>query len=107
MLCVGGALFVGIIVFVMSEQTEAALERERDRSEALLRNILPAPIAERLKTETRTIADGFETVTVAFADIAGFTELSQKLEPARLVALLDRVFTEFDQLAERHGLEKI
>jgi class 3 adenylate cyclase len=79
----------------------------------LLLNILPGAISERLKTtqgagdERAAIADGFAEVTVLFADIVGFTELSQRLDPAALVKMLNRIFSAFDDLAEKLGLEKI
>ncbi|OCQ91722.1 adenylate cyclase [Oscillatoriales cyanobacterium USR001] len=84
-----------------------ALEAERDRSERLLLNILPQPIAERLKKEPKTIADSFAEVSVLFADIVGFTELSARISPTELVRLLNEIFSMFDYLVERHSLEKI
>ncbi|MDP6945245.1 MAG: adenylate/guanylate cyclase domain-containing protein, partial [Myxococcota bacterium] len=60
-----------------------------------------------LKDEDRTIADGFDLVTVLFADIVGFTALSARVRPDELVAMLNRVFSAFDEAAERHGIEKI
>jgi adenylate cyclase len=75
--------------------------------EALLLNVLPGPIAERLKLSRAVIADYFEEVTVLFADIVNFTPLSARLTPHRVVEILDAVFTVFDGIAERHGLEKI
>ena len=83
------------------------LEAEQERSERLLLNILPEPIAERLKWDQRTIADSFTEATVLFADIVGFTRLSQQIAPTQLVELLNQTFSIFDQLAEQHGLEKI
>lgn len=83
------------------------LGAERERSERLLLNILPASIAERLKSSEAAIADHSEEVTVLFADIVGFTPLSARKTPQALVQMLDRVFSEFDALAETHGLEKI
>lgn len=83
------------------------LEAERDRSERLLLNILPQPIAERLKKEPKTIADSFAEVSVLFADIVGFTELSGRISPTELVRLLNEIFSMFDYLVERHNLEKI
>lgn len=83
------------------------LERERERSERLLLNVLPAPIAERLKTDAAPIADRFPEASVLFADLVGFTELSARLTPEDLVTLLNDLFTAFDQVVERHGLEKI
>jgi class 3 adenylate cyclase len=83
------------------------LGEERERSERLLLNILPASIAERLKSSEAAIADHSEEVTVLFADIVGFTPLSARKTPQALVQMLDRIFSEFDALAEAHGLEKI
>ena len=84
-----------------------ALAVEKDKSERLLLNILPAPIAKQLKREERTIADSFAEVTVMFADLVGFTELAAQTEPTELVEILNVIFSEFDQLTEEHGLEKI
>ncbi|MEC9465030.1 MAG: adenylate/guanylate cyclase domain-containing protein [Myxococcota bacterium] len=84
-----------------------ALAREFDRSERLLYNILPQPIATRLKADTNNIADGFDECSVLFCDIVGFTQLSQKLAPNELVHVLNQIFTAFDALAERHQVEKI
>ena len=83
------------------------LEKERDRSERLLLNILPASIAHRLKQKHETIADGFAEATVLFADIAGFTRLAASRSPREVVDLLNDIFSEFDHLAEKHGVEKI
>lgn len=83
------------------------LAAERARSDALIANLLPAPIAERLRMRPETIAEGFESATVLFADLVGFTPLAARLPPVRLVAVLDAIFTRFDELADRHGLEKI
>ncbi len=84
-----------------------ALAAERERSERLLLNILPASIAARLKTSEAAIADHNDEVTVLFADIVGFTPLSARKTPQALVQMLDRIFTAFDALADMHGLEKI
>ena len=84
-----------------------ALEAEQGRSEKLLLNILPAPIAERLKRDERTIADGYADVCVLFADLVNFTKLSEEMSPNQIVALLNQIFSAFDELAENHGLEKI
>jgi class 3 adenylate cyclase len=88
------------------EQNEQ-LREEQEKSERLLLNILPAPIAQRLKEQQKLIADGFADVTVMFADIVNFTRLSEEMSPRLMVALLNEVFSHFDQLAEKHGLEKI
>ncbi len=80
---------------------------ERQKSESLLLNVLPRPIAERLKLGETTIADNFEAATVLFADLVGFTQISSRLEPSALVQRLNQVFSAFDLLAEKRGLEKI
>jgi len=92
--------------------TELQLEKEmllieQEKSERLLLNILPKPIADRLKGGERTIADNYASVTVLFADVVGFTQLSSNTDASKLVTLLNEIFTCFDRLAEKHGLEKI
>jgi class 3 adenylate cyclase len=89
------------------EEKHLALQAEQEKSERLLLNILPVPIAARLKEAPDVIADGFADVTVLFADIVEFTRLADRVSPAEVVALLNRVFSAFDALAQRHGLEKI
>jgi class 3 adenylate cyclase len=84
-----------------------ALDAEKQKSEALLLNVLPAAIAERLKLESRPIADGFQDVSVLFADIVGFTRLSERLAPEELVGRLNSLFSAFDDLLDRFRLEKI
>ena len=101
---------VVMVTFLSDSDTRKAelhLEREHARSERLLLNILPPVISARLKDGEETIADGFQDVTVLFADIVGFTELSSKLPPADLVRVLNDVFSAFDQLADDLRLEKI
>jgi guanylate cyclase len=85
----------------------AALRIEQQKSELLLMNILPSSIAERLKAASQTIADHFDSASIVFADVVDFTPLSQRLSPAEVVGVLDRLFSRFDGLVERHGLEKI
>jgi class 3 adenylate cyclase len=87
--------------------TARLLDLERARSERLLRNVLPETIAERLKDPAAHVADHFEQATVLFADLVGFTPLAAGLRPAELVSTLDEVFSAFDDIADRHGLEKI
>jgi adenylate cyclase len=83
------------------------LEEEKAKSDALLRNILPEPVVLRLNDGETVIADGFPEVSILFADIVGFTPAAASMAPARLVDRLDRVFSEFDSLALRLGVEKI
>jgi adenylate cyclase len=83
------------------------VEREREKSERLLLNILPSAIAGRLKGGEKSIANGHEIVSVMFADLCGFTALSRKTTPADLVSMLNGIFTAFDHIVEQHGVEKI
>jgi adenylate cyclase len=83
------------------------LDEERARSHSLLLNILPQAIIDRLDAGETTIADRYSSVTVLFSDLVGFTALSSDLEPQRLVAELNRLFSEFDALCERTEVEKI
>lgn len=84
-----------------------ALRAEQEKSEALLLNILPRSIAERLKAAAQTIADHFAAATILFADVVDFTPLAQRLPPAQMVGILDQLFSHFDVLVDRHELEKI
>jgi adenylate cyclase len=89
-------------------RAEAVMEAQYDRSEALLANMLPASIADRLKEPDRgVIADKYDEASVLFADIAGFTERASNTAPADLVRFLDKLYSAFDALVDKHGLEKI
>ncbi|MBI5786352.1 MAG: adenylate/guanylate cyclase domain-containing protein [Rhodocyclales bacterium] len=89
------------------QEAHLALEAEQERSERLLLNILPSPVAERLKVSDQPIADGFADVTVMFADIVDFTRIAAHMTPNEVFSMLNRVFSAFDELAERFGLERI
>lgn len=89
------------------ERVMISLELEQARSEKLLLNILPAAIAERLKSNDMRIADHYESVTVMFADLVNFTQISAHMPAAQLIDLLSQVFLRFDQLAEKYQVEKI
>lgn len=89
------------------EHQQAVIVAEQERSEALLHNVLPDPIAEQLKKSDEPIAEFFPEVTVVFADIVGFTGLATRMPPRDLVALLNDVFSRFDALTAAHGAEKI
>mgnify|MGYP005848467253 CR=1 FL=1 len=86
---------------------EEALRYQQACAEDLLLNILPEPVAQRLKLAESTIADSFAEVTVLFADLVNFTELSAQIPATKLVDLLNKIFSQFDHLSEKHGLEKI
>jgi len=93
--------------YIMLNNAQESLEIERQRAESLLLNILPSSIAQRLKDQNTIIADEFEKVTILFADIVGFTSFSEKLSPKRVVDVLNKVFSLFDNLVEKYHLEKI
>ncbi|OIP68377.1 MAG: hypothetical protein AUK43_16075 [Oscillatoriales cyanobacterium CG2_30_40_61] len=93
--------------FIKRKLAEIALQYQQQQTEKLLLNILPEAIAERLKKEEKTIAEHFSEVTVLFADIVGFTQISSTLSPIALVNLLNELFSAFDRLTEKYGLEKI
>ena len=83
------------------------LRVEKERSEQLLLNVLPPAIAERLKRGESNIAQGHADVTVMFADIVGFTKMTEELSPVETVKILNDVFSTFDEIADRFGVEKI
>jgi adenylate cyclase len=108
------ALLAAVLLLGEAVRTRRALDREhrllvaeQDRSERLLLNVLPAPVADRLKQDEAVIADRFPEVTVLFADLVDFTRSSDQSSPERVVQVLNDLFTAFDRLARRHGLEKI
>jgi adenylate cyclase len=104
----GSVAFMLLASFANQRNTAlAALRAEQEKSEALLLNVLPSSIAERLKVATQTIADHCDSATILFADVVNFTPFARRLAPAEVVGLLDQLFSYFDTLVERHGLEKI
>lgn len=103
-----GVAFFALHYFVgQKEEALAMLREEQEKSERLLLNVLPKEIAQILKEDDQTIATRHEAATVLFADMAGFTPLADALSPEQVVTVLNEVFTFFDELAARHGLEKI
>jgi adenylate cyclase len=106
--CTGAVAFTVLALFATQRNTAlAALRVEQERSDALIRNVLPISIAERLKAGTGSIADHVGSASILFADVVDFTPLAQRLSPAEVVGTLDQLFSHFDTLVERHGLEKI
>jgi adenylate cyclase len=104
----GTIVFTLLAVFARQRRDAlTALRAEQAKAESLLLNILPRPIADRLKVEARTIADHVNSVSILFADVVDFTPLADRLPPADVVGVLDQLFTHFDGLAERYALEKI
>jgi guanylate cyclase len=108
-IAVGGTIVFTLLAVFAGQRRDAlaALRQEQAKSENLLLNILPRSIADRLKAQTRPIADHFGAASVLFADVVDFTPWSKRLPPAAVVGYLDRLFSHFDELAERYELEKI
>lgn len=92
---------------VYTKKLHDLLQVERQKSENLLRNILPKAIAERMKNGETNIAERHAEATLLLADLVGFTALTATIDPVTIVNLLNEIFTEFDVLTEKHGLEKI
>jgi len=104
------AYFIVILIGVlqtMVRYANAKAETEFNRSETLLRNILPESIVERLKKSPSIIADKYDNTTVLFADVANFTPFAEKSSPEEVVAFLNEIFTRFDALIEKYHVEKI
>ena len=108
-IAVGGTIVFTLLAVFAAERRAAlsALRLEQAKAENLLLNILPRSIADKLKDETQPIADHFGSASILFADVAEFTPWSERLPPAEVVGYLDRLFSHFDELAERYALEKI
>ena len=96
-----------VSVVVEKSRLYEQLLQAQERSERLLSNLLPASIAARLKAKPGPLAEGFDDVTILFADLVGFTGMASQLSPAHLVRMLDGIFSDFDVLADTFGLEKI
>jgi guanylate cyclase len=106
---VGGAIVFALLAVFATQREEAlaALRVEQAKAENLLLNILPSSIADKLKDSSATIADQIDAASILFADVVDFTPFSERLPASQVVGVLDHLFTQFDALAERHGLEKI
>ncbi len=100
-------LFAAVLLLGEAVRTRRALDLEREKSERLLLNVLPAPIAARLKQTDGVIADAFGEVTVLFADLVDFTRRSERVAPEQVVQTLNDLFSVFDRHAQQRGLEKI
>jgi adenylate cyclase len=98
---------ISTIIYLLMQFFVRERDQAQERSERLLLNILPGPVAARLKRDPAAIADAHAEVTVLFADIVDFTRFSAGVAPENLLAVLNDIFSEFDGLADRHGLEKI
>jgi guanylate cyclase len=96
-----------VYLFRQKNRAFALLDQERAESERLLLNVLPKEIAPRLKTGNGTIADRYESASILYADIVDFTPLSAHMSAEESVEMLNKIFTQFDSLVDKHGLEKI
>ena len=105
--------FIGLLAlgqyrrYKFTKETNRIIEKEKERSDSLLLNILPEETAQELKDHGKVKAKRFEQVTVLFTDFVGFTSYSQNLEPEELVNSVDHYFSKFDEIVEKHGMEKI
>lgn len=98
---------ISLVVYLVAAYFLSKLRSEHDRAERLLLNILPASVAERLKRGQSSIADRYDQVSVMFIDIENFTPVAGKVSPARILNLLNDIFSRFDELTVKFGLEKI
>ena len=98
---------VSVSTYLILQYSVRARDAALANSERLLLNVLPGPIAERLKRHEGVIAEAHDEVTVLFADVVDFTPFAERTAPERVVGVLDEIFSAFDRLAQRHGLEKI
>jgi guanylate cyclase len=105
---VSSLAFFQMRAFVRQRDEALSLLRiEQEKTERLLCNILPRPIANILKDKPQTIAERFDAVSILFADVVGFTPLSTTVEARQMVDLLNEIYTHFDNVIEKYGLEKI
>ena len=104
------SLFIFVFMRYFVNQRDKALHllmREQEKSETLLLNILPKQIADILKKEERVIADRYDNASIMFADLSGFTPMSAQMQPEEMIALLNKLYSHFDSLAEKYDVEKI
>ena len=104
---IGIALFLIAIFAIFLFRNNKIIAKEKKRSDGLLKNILPEETAEELKEKGTVEAKRFESVSVLFTDFKGFTQFSETLSPEELVKSIDFYFSKFDEIIEKHGLEKI
>ena len=108
-IAVGGTIVFTLLALFAKQREEAlaAMRIAQDSAEHLLRNVLPRTIADKLRAAPQTIADQFPSASILFADVVDFTPRSEGMAAADVVGMLDHLFSHFDALAERHGVEKI
>ncbi|MBK8622622.1 MAG: adenylate/guanylate cyclase domain-containing protein [Saprospiraceae bacterium] len=101
------SLYFAYFFFTQNAEFKDLLATEREKSDRLLLSLFPDSIAGKLRNSNQSIADSFDNVTILFADIVGFTRYAGNMSPNELVAMLDEIFSEFDALADKYGVEKI
>ena len=101
------SLYFAYFFFTENTQYKDLLANEREKSDHLLLSIFPETIAAQLRNSNQSVADSFDNVTIVFADIVGFTEYASTMSASELVAMLDEIFSEFDALVDKYGIEKI
>ncbi|MFK7979944.1 MAG: adenylate/guanylate cyclase domain-containing protein [Saprospiraceae bacterium] len=101
------SLYFSYFFFTENTQYKDLLANEREKSDHLLLSIFPETIAAQLRDSHQSVADSFDNVTILFADIVGFTQYASKMSPSELVAMLDEIFSEFNALVDKYGIEKI
>ena len=101
------SLYFAYFFFTENTQYKDLLANEREKSDHLLLSIFPETIAAQLRNSNQSVADSFDNVTIVFADIVGFTEYASMMSASELVAMLDEIFSEFDALVDKYGIEKI
>ena len=101
------SVYFAYFFFTQNAEFKDMLATEREKSDRLLLSLFPDSIAGKLRNSNQSIADSFENITILFADIVGFTQYASNMTPNELVAMLDEIFSEFDALADKYGVEKI
>lgn len=101
------SVYFAYFFFTQNAEYKDLLATEREKSDRLLLSLFPDSIASKLRNSNQSIADSFENVTILFADIVGFTKYASNMSPNELVTMLDEIFSEFDSLADKYGVEKI
>src|SRR5688500_11382969 len=98
---------VSLVAMILLVTFARGRDTAQARVETLLLNVLPAEVAQRLQSDPNSIADHFDEASILFADVVGFTPLASRLDAREVVGVLDRLFTSFDELVDRHEVEKI
>lgn len=101
------SLYFAYFFFTENTNYKILLAEEREKSDHLLLSIFPEAIADQLRNSNQSVADSFDNVTTIFADIVGFTKHASKMTPSELVTMLDEIFSEFDAVVDKYGIEKI